>query len=200
MINWIWLGLIVLAVIVAAFNGRMAELSTAAFEAAKTAVTLSIGLIGIMALWLGLMKLAEEAGLVRLLAHLVRPALRGIFPDVPKDHPALGSMTANIAANMLGLGNAATPLGLKAMQDLQELNPDKETATNAMVTFIVINATSVTIIPATIIGLRSAAGAANPSSIIVPSIIATTISTLTGVIVAKLLERRAGNRRRSAHA
>ena len=199
MINWIWLGLIVLAVIVAGFNGHMGELSTAAFDAAKTAVQLSIGLIGIMALWLGLMKLAEEAGLVQMLARLVRPLLRRVFPDVPKDHPALGSMTANIAANMLGLGNAATPLGLKAMQDLQELNPDKETATNAMVTFIVINATSVTIIPATIIGLRSAAGAVNPSSIIVPSIIATTVSTVTGVIVAKLLERRS-NRMRSVNA
>ena len=199
MINWIWLGLIVLAVIVAGFNGHMGELSTAAFDAAKTAVQLSIGLIGIMALWLGLMKLAEEAGLVQMLARLVRPVLRRVFPDVPKDHPALGSMTANLAANMLGLGNAATPLGLKAMQDLQELNPDKETATNAMVTFIVINATSVTIIPATIIGLRSAAGAVNPSSIIVPSIIATTVSTVTGVIVAKLLERRS-NRMRSVNA
>ncbi len=199
MINWIWLGLIVLAVVVAGFNGRMGALSTAAFDAAKTAVQLSIGLIGIMALWLGLMKLAEEAGLVQMLARLVRPLLRRVFPDVPKDHPALGSMTANLAANMLGLGNAATPLGLKAMQDLQELNPDKETATNAMVTFIVINATSVTIIPATIIGLRSAAGAVNPSSIIVPSIIATTVSTITGLIVAKLLERRS-NRMRSVHA
>ena len=200
MINWIWLGLIALAVVSAAFNGKMGDLSTAAFDSAKTAVQLSIGLIGIMALWLGLMKLAEEAGLVQLLARIVRPVLARLFPDVPKDHPALGSMTANIAANMFGLGNAATPLGLKAMQDLQELNPDKESAMNAMVTFITINATSVTIIPATIIGLRSAAGSANPSSIIVPSIIATTISTVTGVIVAKLLERRYNNRRRVTHA
>ncbi len=200
MINWIWLGLIALAVVTAAFNGKIGDLGTAAFDAAKTAVQLSIGLIGIMALWLGLMKLAEEAGLVQLLARIVRPVLARLFPDVPKDHPALGTMTANIAANMLGLGNAATPLGLKAMQDLQELNPDKEIATNAMVTFIVINATSVTIIPATIIGLRSAAGSANPSSIIVPSIIATTISTVTGVIVAKLLERRYNNRRRATNA
>ena len=195
MINWIWLGLIVLAVVVGGANGRMSELSTSAFDAAKTAVQLSISLIGIMALWLGLMKLAEEAGLVRAIAHVVRPILRGIFPDVPKDHPAFGSMTANLAANILGLGNAATPLGLKAMQDLQELNSEKETATNAMITFIVINATSVTLIPATIIGLRSAAGSANPSSIIVPAIIATTVSTVTGVIVAKLMEKGASRRR-----
>ena len=199
MINWIWLGLIVLAVVVGAANGRMNELSASAFDAAKTAVQLSINLIGIMALWLGLMKLAEEAGLVQAIARLVRPVLRGLFPDVPKDHPALGSMTANMAANLLGLGNAATPLGLKAMQDLQELNRNKDTATNAMVTFIVINATSVTIIPATIIGLRSAAGSVNPSSIIVPTILATAASTIVGVLVAKLLERR-NNRRRAPNA
>lgn len=199
MINWIWLGLIVLAVVAAGVNGRMSELSTATFEAAKTAVQLSIGLIGIMALWLGLMKLAEEAGLVQLLARLVRPMLRPIFPEIPKDHPAFGSMTANFAANILGLGNAATPLGLKAMQDLQELNPHKETATNAMVMFVVINATSVTIIPATIIGLRSAAGSLNPSSIIVPLFIETLFSTAVAIVVAKLLER-AYNRKRASHA
>ena len=200
MINWIWLGLIVLAVIVGAVNGKMADLTSATFDAAKTAVELSISLIGIMALWLGLMKLAEEAGLVQLLSRIVRPVLSWLFPDVPKDHPALGSMTANFAANMLGLGNAATPLGLKAMQDLQELNPSKETATNAMVTFVAIHATSVTIIPATIIGLRSAAGAATPASIIIPSLIASSIGMTVSVTVAKLLERRYNNRRRAANA
>jgi spore maturation protein A len=196
MINWIWLGLIILAVVVGGANGRMNDVSAAAFDSAKTAVQLSITLIGIMALWLGLMKLAEEAGLVKFIARLVRPILRRLFPEIPKDHPALGSMTANMAANIFGLGNAATPLGLKAMQDLQELNPEKDIATNAMVTFIVINATSVTIIPATIIGLRSAAGAIDPSSIIIPAIIATGVSTIVGVITAKLLER--GRRRRRA--
>jgi spore maturation protein A len=200
MINWIWMGLIALAVVSAVFTGKMGDLGTAAFDAGKTAVQLSIGLIGIMALWLGLMKIAEEAGLVQLLARIVRPVLARLFPDVPKDHPALGSMTANFAANMLGLGNAATPLGLKAMQDLQELNSNKETATNAMVTFVAIHATSVTIIPATIIGLRSAAGALNPASIILPSLIASSIGMVVSVTVAKLLERRYNNRRRVADA
>ncbi len=187
MINWIWAGIIVLAFVVGAANGRMDEVSKAAFNSAKTAVEIAIGLVGVMALWLGLMKIAEEAGMVGTLGRLVRPLLRRLFPDVPKDHPAMGSMTANMAANILGLGNSATPLGLKAMQDLQELNPEKSTATNAMITFITINATSITLIPATIIALRK--DAANPTSILVPTIIATAVSTIVGLLSAKLMQR-----------
>ncbi len=194
MINWIWLGLIVSGVIVAAFTGRMAEVTDAAFEAAKTAVTLSIGLIGIMALWLGLMKIAEEGGAVRFIARLLRPVMTRLFPDVPAEHPAMGSMIANIAANMLGLGNSATALGLKAMQDLQNLNNGSATASNAMVTFLVINTTSVTVIPATVIALRASAGSTNPTSIIGTTIIATICSTVVGVISAKLLQRAKGYR------
>ncbi|MBU1707939.1 nucleoside recognition protein [bacterium] len=194
MINWIWLGLIVSGVIVAAFTGRMAEVTDAAFEAAKTAVTLSIGLIGIMALWLGLMKIAEEGGAVRFIARLLRPVMTRLFPDVPAEHPAMGSMIANIAANMLGLGNSATALGLKAMQDLQSLNNGSATASNAMVTFLVINTTSVTVIPATVIALRASAGSTNPTSIIGTTIIATICSTVVGVISAKLLQRAKGYR------
>ncbi len=194
MINWIWLGLIVSGVIVAAFTGRMAEVTNAAFDAAKTAVTLSIGLIGIMALWLGLMKIAEEGGAVRFIARLLRPVMTRLFPDVPAEHPAMGSMLANIAANMLGLGNSATALGLKAMQDLQSLNKGSATASNAMVTFLVINTTSVTVIPATVIALRASAGSMNPTSIIGTTIIATICSTVVGVISAKLLQRAKGYR------
>lgn len=194
MINWIWLGLITLGVIVAAFTGRMKELTDAAFDAAKTAVTLSIGLIGIMALWLGLMRIAEESGAVRFIARLLRPIMRRLFPDVPAEHPAMGSMLANIAANMLGLGNSATALGLKAMQDLQSLNKGSTTASNAMVTFLVINTTSVTVIPATVIALRASAGSSNPTSIIGTTIIATACSTVVGVISAKLLQRTKRNR------
>lgn len=189
MINWIWMGLIILGVIVAAFTGRMEQLTEAAFEAAKTAVTLSIGLIGIMALWLGLMKIAEEAGALRFLARLLKPVMVRLFPDVPAEHPAMGSMLANIAANMLGLGNSATALGLKAMQDLQSLNEGRDVATNAMVTFLVINTTSVTVIPATVIALRASAGSAAPTSIIGTTLIATICSTVVGVISAKLLQR-----------
>lgn len=187
MINWIWFGIIALAFIVGAANGKMDEVSKAAFNSAKTAVEIAIGLVGVMALWLGLMKIAEDAGIVQALGRAVRPLLRRLFPEIPKDHPSLGSMTANMAANILGLGNSATPLGLKAMQDLQELNSDKQTATNAMITFIAINATSITLIPATIIALRK--DALNPTSILLPTIIATTISTVTGVVVAKLMQR-----------
>ena len=194
MINWIWLGLIVSGVIVAAFTGRMAEVTDAAFDAAKTAVTLSIGLIGIMALWLGLMKIAEEGGAIRFIARLLRPVMTRLFPDVPAEHPAMGSMLANIAANMLGLGNSATALGLRAMQDLQNLNKGSATASNAMVTFLVINTTSVTVIPATVIALRASAGSANPTSIIGTTIIATICSTVVGVISAKLLQRAKGYR------
>lgn len=187
MINWIWIGLIAFGVAFGAINGKMDEVTKAVFSYAKTAVEISIGLVGVMALWLGLMKIAEEAGAVRALGRLVRPLLARIFPEIPKDHPAMGSMVANMAANILGLGNSATPLGLKAMQDLQDLNDEKQTATNAMITFIVINATSITLIPATILALRK--DAANPTSILVPTIIATTVSTITGVIVAKLMQR-----------
>ncbi len=190
MINYIWMGLIVVGVIVAAFTGRMEQLTEAAFDSAKLAVELAIGLIGIMALWLGLMKLAEASGLVKFIARLVRPIMVRLFPDVPAEHPAMGSMIANIAANILGLGNSATALGLKAMQDLESLNKKTGTATNSMVTFVTINTTSVTLIPATVIGLRASAGAADPTSIIGTTIFATICSTVVGVTAAKLLQKR----------
>jgi spore maturation protein A len=190
MINYIWLGLIAIGVIVAAFTGHMQQLTDEAFKSAKTAVELAIGLIGIMALWLGLMKLAEEAGLVKFIARIVRPIMVRLFPDVPADHPAMGSMIANIAANMLGLGNSATALGLKAMQDLESLNKKAGTATNAMVTFLTINTTSITLIPATVIGLRAAAGSTNPTAIIGTTLIATICGTIVGVTASKLLQRR----------
>ncbi|MBU0692798.1 nucleoside recognition protein [bacterium] len=190
MINYIWMGLILIGVIVAAFTGRMEQLTEAAFDSAKLAVELAIGLIGIMALWLGLMRLAEASGLVKFIARLVRPLMVRLFPEVPADHPAMGSMIANIAANILGLGNSATALGLKAMQDLETLNKKAGTATNSMVTFLAINTTSVTLIPATVIGLRASAGSTEPTSIIGTTIIATICSTVVGVTAAKLLQKR----------
>lgn len=189
MMNWIWLGLLVVGIVTAAFTGRMEAITKAAFDAAKTAVELCIGLIGIMALWLGLMKIAEEGGLVQALARLMRPVMRRLFPDVPADHPAMGSMLSNIAANLLGLGNSATALGLKAMQDLQSLNPKKETATNAMVIFMAINTTAITVIPATVIGLRAAAGSAQPTSIIGTTLVSCTTAMIMAVTTAKLLGR-----------
>ena len=189
MMNWIWLGLVVIGVIAAAFTGSMDAVTKAAFDAAKTAVELCIGLIGIMALWLGMMRVAEEAGLVQLLAKAVRPVMRKLFPDVPPDHPAMGSMLANIAANLLGLGNSATALGLKAMQDLQSLNKGSDTASNAMVIFMAINATAITLVPATVIGLRVAAGSAHPTSIIGTTLISCCTAAIVAVTSAKLLQR-----------
>jgi spore maturation protein A len=156
---------------------------------AKVAVELSIGLIGLMALWLGLMKIAEQAGLIARLARALKGITRRLFPDVPADHPAMGAMIMNISANMLGLGNAATPLGLKAMEELNKLNKKPGTATDAMCTFLVINTSNVQLIPATVIAIRAAAGSTNPTEILGPAILATTISTVVGLITVKLLSK-----------
>ena len=156
---------------------------------AKTAVELAIGLIGIMALWLGLMKIAEQSGLVAGLAAILKPITTRIFPDVPHDHPAMGAMIMNISANMLGLANAATPLGIKAMEELNKLNKKAGTATDAMCTFLVINTSNVQLIPATTIAIRAAAGSANPTEILGPVIVATLLTLIIGVTTAKLLAR-----------
>jgi spore maturation protein SpmA len=193
MLNAIWLALVLLAVILGGITGRLAEVTTGAFEACKTAVvTLALPLAGIMALWLGVMRLAEKSGLVFVLARGLRPILVRLFPDVPPTHPAMGSMVMNMAANMLGLANAATPLGLRAMQDLEKLNPRPGVATNAMCTFLAINTSSIQLIPATTVAILAAAGAANPTSIIGTAFAATVCSTIAGVTAVKLLERAPG--------
>jgi len=189
MLNYIWFGLMALALVIAAFNGTMGAVSEAAIASAKTAVEIAIGLVGVMTLWLGIMRIAEAAGLVTLLGRLLRPVLRWLFPEVPADHPANGAIVLSIAANMLGLSNAATPLGIKAMEELQTLNEDKDTATNPMVTFMALNTSGVQLIPATMIGVLAASGSTNPTWIIGPSIIATFIGTVAAVIAAKLLQR-----------
>jgi len=189
MLNYIWLGLMVIAILVGGLTGRMDAVTKAAFESAKTAVEIALGLIGVMTLWLGIMKIAEEAGLVRVLARLIQPVARRLFPEVPSAHPAIGAMLLNISANWLGLSNAATPLGLKAMEELQSLNPTQDTATNAMVMFLALNTASITLIPATIIAVRVTLGSANPVEIVFPTIFASTCATLVAVISAKLLEK-----------
>lgn len=189
MINYIWCGMIIIGIIVGTLTGNIEAVSTAAIEWAETAVELSLGLIGVMALWLGLMKIAEEAGIVRGMGLLVKPIMVRLFPEVPADHPAMGSIVANMAANFFGLGNAATPLGIKAMQELQDLNENKEEASNAMVMFLAINTSSVTLISSSTIAYRSAAGAANPADIIAPTIVATVVSTTVAIVACKLLEK-----------
>lgn len=165
------------------------RVTNAAFEIAGVAVQIAIGLIGIMALWLGVMKVAEKAGLITQLARLVRPLTIRIFPDIPADHPAVGSMIMNISANMLGLGNAATPFGIKAMEELDKLNPKKGVATDSMVTFLALNTSCVTLIPATAIAVRAAAGSSDPAIIIGTSFLASLTATIFAVTISKLLAR-----------
>lgn len=188
MINIIWAALIIIGFLVGFTTGNLDGVTNAAIENAKAAVELAIGLIGVMALWLGIMKIAQDSGLIRGISRLLKPVMIFLFPDVPPEHPAMGAMIMNISANILGLGNAATPFGLKAMEELQSLNRQKDTATNAMVTFLAINTSSVTLIPASTVAILAAAGSTNPTEIIGPSIIATTISTVVAIIAAKSLQ------------
>src|SRR5213595_3208327 len=190
MLNYIWLGLIVLAVAIGGYNDKLKEVADKSFEMAEFAVMkTALPLVGIMALWLGIMRLAERAGLVTLLARGLRPLMRRLFSDVPPDHPAMGSMLMNIAANMLGLGNAATPLGLRAMRDLESMNPRPGVASNAMCTFLAINTSSVQLIPATAIAILAAAGSARPKVIVGTALFATLCAASVAVISAKFFER-----------
>lgn len=189
MINTVWLFLIVTGIVVAAVRGTMGDVSAGIMTGVSSSVELFIGLMGIMALWTGVMRVAEKSGLVEALSRGIRPVLGLIFPDIPKNHPAMGAVVMNMAANMLGLGNAATPIGINAMKELQKLNPRPARATNAMCTFLVLNTSSVQLIPATVIGLRGAAGSINPTEIIGTALLATTISTLAGIVAVKTLER-----------
>jgi len=185
----IWTLLVTAAVVAAAVNGRMAELGRAALESAAGAVTLALGLTGVMALWLGLMKVAEEAGLVRSLSRAARPVMTRLFPEVPADHPAMGAMILNVSANVLGLGNAATPFGVRAMQELETLNPHPGTATDAQALFCALNTASVQLIPATVIALRAAAGSKAPGEIIGATILASACGAVAAIAAAKLLRR-----------
>jgi len=189
MLNYIWFGLIIVAVLLGGINGKIEEVTKAGLDSAGTAVTISIGLIGVMALWLGIVKIADEAGLMKLLARAIAPVLRIVFPEVPRDHPAMASMMMNIAANMLGLSNAATPLGLKAMEDLQTLNRNPGVATNSMCTFLAVNTAGLQLIPASMISLMASAGSKEPTAIIGTTIAASTAAVFAGVAAAKLLER-----------
>lgn len=194
MLNYIWLGLMLASVLIAGFQGKMQALTDGAFEATKTVMTIVLALIPIMALWLGIMRLAERSGLIQVLARAIRPVMSRLFPDVPSGHPAMGSMVMNMAANLLGLGNAATALGLRAMSDLEKLNRTPGTATNAMCTFLAINTSSIQLIPMTTVAILAAAGSVQPTAIIGTSLFATTCSTLVGLVAVKFFERLPGFR------
>jgi spore maturation protein A len=197
-VNFVWLLLITLAVVAAIFKGTMGAVSDAAFTSATAAVQLALGLVGGMTLFLGLMRVAQDAGLVQALARVLRPVLKWLFPGVPKDHPALGSIALNMGANMLGLGDAATPMGLKAMQDLQTLNPDPDTATDAMCMFMALHSSSIQMIPVLVISLRAAAGSKNPAEIIIPTLLGTFCAAVVAVLASKFFSRPPFTRRGTA--
>lgn len=195
-LNYIWIAFFVIAFIVALvkliFMGDTAIFSTmmdSTFDTSKNAFEISIGLTGMLALWLGVMKIGEKAGLVNMLARVLSPIFTKLFPDIPKGHPATGSIFMNIAANMLGLDNAATPLGLKAMEHMQELNPKKDTATNPMIMFLVLNTSGLTLIPVSILAYRAQQGAAQPTDVFIPILIATFVATLAGIIITSLYQK-----------
>ena len=187
--NLVFVLLFVAAAIAGAVKGDVKAVGQGAFEGAAQGVTLAIGLIGVMALWLGLLKIAEKAGLVDKLARAVRPIFRPLFPGVPDGHPAISAMLLNIAANMLGLGNAATPFGIKAMEELDKLNPTPGSATNAQVLFLAINTASLQLVPTTVIALRAAAHSTDPAIILLPTLGSTLCALTVAIVSAKLLER-----------
>nr|WP_227767794.1 nucleoside recognition domain-containing protein [Zhaonella formicivorans] len=183
----IWFILLGAGIFTAALNGKIEVITTAALNSAKAAVNIGFELIGLMALWLGLLKIAEEAGFVNFVARIFKPLTGFLFPSIPKDHPAMGAIVMNLSANILGLGNAATPLGLKAMQEMQKLNQNNEEASEAMCTFLGLNTSCITLIPATIIGIRASAGSADPTEIVGTTIFTTAVGMLAAIVADRLL-------------
>lgn len=195
-LNYIWIGFLLIAFTIACiqaiFNGNTAlftDLLNSTFDSAKTGFEISLGLTGVLSLWLGIMKIGENGGVIAFFSRLVAPFFSKIFPEIPKNHPAMGSIFMNISANILGLDNAATPMGLKAMKEMQEINPDQEKASNPMIMFLVLNTSGLTIIPISIMVYRAQMGAANPSDIFLPILLATFFSTLVGFVSVALIQR-----------
>lgn len=188
MLNYIWAGMIALSIIVSLFNGRIESVMNEALSAAGGSITLVIGFTGVMCMWTGLMKIAEKSGLINILCRLFRPVMKLVFPDVPPDSGAMGKILLNITANMLGMGNAATPLGISAMRELDSINGGGSAASNAMCMFVVLNTASIQLIPSTIIAIRSGTGSLNPFEIILPVWIASITSVICAVIMTKFYE------------
>ena len=195
-LNYIWIAFFLIAFVIAAFRliflgdtEVFPEIINSTFSSSKTAFEISLGLTGVLSLWLGIMKIGEKGGVIALFSKLLSPVFSKLFPDIPKGHPVTGSIFMNLAANMLGLDNAATPLGLKAMEGLQELNPQKDTASNPMIMFLVLNTSGLTLIPISIMVYRAQMGAAQPTDVFVPILLATFFSTLIGIIAVSLYQR-----------
>lgn len=196
MINFIWMGMFIFGIIFAAINGKMEAVNKAVFTGAEQGVDVSLGLISILVFWLGLMKIAQTAGLLDLLARRFRPIVRRLFPEVPPDHPAMGYILSNIIANFFGLGNAATPMGIKAMEQLKELNGGKDTASRSMITLMALNTSGFTIVPTTVIAIRMNAGSASPTDIVGTTIAATACATTAAILVDRFFYYRRQRRRR----
>lgn len=183
MINYIWVGMLVIGILFAAINGEIAKVNEAIFTGAKEAVTICFGLISILVFWLGMMRIAQNAGLLDKLANMFKPIAKIIFPDVPTNHPAMGYMLSNMTANLFGLGNAATPAGIKAMQELKKLNGNKEEASRSMITFLAINTASITLIPTTVISIRMTYDSVSPTEIVGTTIVASFCTTLGAILI-----------------
>ena len=192
MVNFIWLAMIVVGVLVAAIQGNMSVLNEAILNGAKQGVTVCFGLISVLVFWLGLMRIAEDSGLTRKLGIILRPIIRLLFPEVPKDHPAVGYIISNMTANIFGLGNAATPLGIRAMQELQTLNPHPDKASPAMCTLLALNTASITLIPTTVIAIRMTYNASNPTDIVGTTLLATAVATVFAIIIDRYYRKRSG--------
>ncbi len=189
MVNYIWLFFIVGGILFSLVSGNIDEVTTALFNSADEAVNLAIGLISIMSFWLGIMKVIEKSGFIKVINKLLTPVAKFLFPDVPKDHHAMNAILMNMSANLLGMGNAATPFGIKAMQNLQELNDKKERATDSMCTFLAINTSSVTLIPTAVLGVRAAATSQEPTEIVGTTLIATLCSAIAAISADKVARK-----------
>lgn len=190
MLNYLWSAMILIGILTAAFMGRMETVTNGALDSAKEAINTVIIMTGVLSMWTGLMKIGETSGLIDYLSHKLKPFLKFLFPDVPINHKAMTYIAANVIANILGLGWAATPAGLLAMKELQKLNPEKDKASKAMCMFMVFNMSSLQLVSVNIIAYRSSAGSANPSEIIGPGLFATLVSTVVGIAVIKIIEVR----------
>lgn len=187
--NYIWYFLIVISIIFGAFNGKLNDVANAIFSGTELAVKIILTLLGIMTFWLGIMKIAEKSGIVEFLSKILNPIAQKIFPEIPKDSPIIGDVAMNFSANALGLANAATPIGIKAIEGMQELNKDKESASNSMCTLLAMNTAGFQLIPATVIAILAANGCNNPTEIIIPTLIVTSTAFISAIIIAKLFKR-----------
>lgn len=194
MVNLLWAGMIVIAIIIAGINGKADTITPIIFSSAENAVNISLSMISIMAFWLGIMKIIEKSGFIHLVIFFLKPLAYWLFPGIPRNHRAMNSMLMNMSANLLGMGNAATPFGIKAMEQMQQLNPDRDTATDNMCTFLAINTASLTLIPTTVIAIRAATGAQNPTDIVGTTIIASLCSITVAILADRLFRYYCGKK------